>query len=117
MPFVEPANDPVALARRRRLIDLESALASLRELRAEVESVRPGLVPDPLATWHSRAAAAYAERREAISRAVGRVEVLLLEAEAGVAAEADRVRAAIADPSPDDLSWLLGDRWGSSWAT
>ena len=117
VPFVEPVHDPVTLARRRRLVDLEAALASLRELRAEVEAVRPGLVPDPSATWHSRAAEAYADRREAISQAIGRVEVLLVEAEAAVAAEADRLRAAISSPSPDDLAWLLGDDRGSSWAT
>ncbi|MFE5670390.1 hypothetical protein ACFQ58_02165 [Agromyces sp. NPDC056523] len=117
MPLVEPAYDPVMIARRRWLIDLESALAELRELRAEVESVRPGLVPEGNATWHSRAAAAYADRRESIRRAIANAERLLGEVEASLAAEAERVRAALADPPPDDLSWLTGYRGESRWAT
>ena len=117
MPLVEPGYDPVLIGRRRRLIELESALADLRELRREVEATRPGLVPAGSTTWHSRAAAAYAERREAIRHAIANAERLLGDAEGTLAAEAERVRRTIQDPSPDDLSWLTGDGGAGRWAT
>ena len=47
MPFVEPVHDPVTLARRRRLIDLEAAHASLRELRQEGLIERADPAADP----------------------------------------------------------------------
>ncbi|GGI46870.1 hypothetical protein BCL57_001017 [Agromyces flavus] len=117
MPLVEPGYDPVLIGRRRRLIQLESAIADLRELRREVEASRPGLVPQGGATWHSRAAAAYAERRESIRHALANAERLLGDAEAALAAEAERVRRTLDDPSPDDVSWLIGDRGAVRWAT
>ena len=89
-----------AVVADRRLEALDQVLFGLRGFRAEVERVRPGLLLDRVDGWHSAAADLYAGRAAEVRYALAGAEQLLLDAEAEVVAERERVRAARIVPSP-----------------
>jgi hypothetical protein len=93
--YSSAAFDPAAA--ERRLEELEQVLYALRRLRAEVESVRPGLVLDRVAGWHSGAAELYAERAFEVRYALAGAERSLEDAELELTSERYRLHAAAAD--------------------
>jgi hypothetical protein len=83
-----------AAAADRRLEAIDQTLFGLRAFRAEVEQVRPGLVLERIDGWHSAAADLYSGRAAEVRYSLAGAERLLLDAEAELVAERERVRAA-----------------------
>ncbi|HEX6955487.1 MAG TPA: hypothetical protein VF156_11460 [Agromyces sp.] len=94
MTSTDPHLAPEATTRHARLAEaLRRELYALRTLRAEVEAMQPGLLPERIDGWHAGAAEYYAERVRDVRLGIAGAQHLLADAERAVAVALEGSRA------------------------